>query len=423
MAQKRVVITGVSAIASDSRNKEELWKNLNSKHFHVVPIQDSFEKNYKFKSRFYVPFPSIKIDEYGFSPKNNILMEDNARIAIVCAKMALEDAGIKLEKNPNNTFRTEGCEEAGIIIGTALCAIGVCMNSFMQHATSHLKHPELSGYRYNKMVIPIAMNNSPAAWISIMLGLKGESYTVSTACSSANYAIGQACRQITSGNSKVMLAGGVEFLKDDFNAIMRGFDTIGALTTHAEGHPQPFSKKRDGFLYSEGAGAILVLEELEHALERGAEIYAEIADFGFNSDSYNIVQMDESGAQIRALMEKLIKDQKIDYINSHGTGTVMNETVEGKMIKDLFGKKDNQPYINSTKSILGHSLGASAAIEAAVTLMSMKHQRIHPNLSEDNMDDLNVVTESTPCEINTAISSSYSFGGHNSAILFKRYSK
>jgi 3-oxoacyl-[acyl-carrier-protein] synthase II len=202
---------------------------------------------------------------------------------------------------------------------------------------------------------------------------------------------------------------------------MRGFDSLGALTTSPNGHPQPFSKNRSGFLFSEGGCGILVLEELEHALARGANIYAEIAGCNFNTDSYSIVQIDESGNQIEKLLSEIIKDNKIEYFNAHGTGTTLNDSVEAKVIQRLFGGINDQPLINSTKSILGHSIGASSAIEAAITALSIKKQHVHPNLSSDNIDDLNLVTESRPVNINYAISASYGFGGHNSALLLKKY--
>jgi 3-oxoacyl-[acyl-carrier-protein] synthase II len=203
---------------------------------------------------------------------------------------------------------------------------------------------------------------------------------------------------------------------------MRGFDVLGALTTSANGQPRPFSRDRSGFLFSEGGGAVLVVEELEHARNRGASIYAEIVDVALNSECHNIVQLEESGTQIKKLLSRLNQHGRIDYLNTHGTGTQPNETVESKVIRDVFGGKPNQPYINSTKSLIGHTVGASAAIEAVVTALSIKHQQIHPTLTDDVIDDLNVVVgQPLKTEINYAVSASYSFGGHNSALLMKRF--
>lgn len=421
MQKQRVVITGIGAIAADSRTKDQLWKNLNEKHIHVAPVNPALEKVYRFKTRFFVPFPTVKVEEHGFTAKYNVLMEENSRLAVVCAKDAIEDAGFTLEKSDNGGFRTVGAEDAAVILGTGLTALNSAFNSFAAHLLSYLGHPRAKGHRFNKMVIPLSMPNSTAAWVSIMLGFHGESYTVNTACSSANTAIGQAFRLIVHGESKVVLSGGVECERDDLSAVMRGFDAIGALTTDPHGLPQPFSKDRSGFLFSEGAGCVLVLEELQHALARGASIYAEIVDCRFSSDGHHIVQMDESAVHIKRIISEVAAGRTIDYINAHGTGTVLNDKIEAAVIRDVFGAQKDQPLISSTKSMIGHSLGASAAVEAAMTALSLKHQMVHPNLSTNNIEDLNLVTESTRADIEYAVSPSFSFGGHNSVILFKRW--
>jgi len=421
MEKKRVVITGISAITGRSVGKEQVWEQLNKKEVHAIPVNESFETNYKYKSRYYIPFPEVKLDQFGIASKFGISMEQNSIISLICTKLALEDAGFNLEKDTKGYYSSEVLENAGIIVGMAQGALRTAFQSVIQHKFQHINNPELSAFRFNRMVVAVTMDNSVAAWISIMFGIKGEAYTINASCASGNYAIGEAYKKIKYGEKELMIAGGVEGLKDECGAIMRGFDTLGALTTDKDGFPQSFSKNRSGFLFSEGGCGILILEELEHALARHADIYAEIADCSFNTDSYSIVQIDESGKQIVKLISQLSKERKIDYFNAHGTATVLNDKVESEAIKKVFGGKEDQPFINSTKSILGHTIGASAAIEAGMTALSIHKQHIHPNLSENNIDDLNIVNESIPASINYAISASYGFGGHNSAILFKKF--
>lgn len=189
------------------------------------------------------------------------------------------------------------------------------------------------------------------------------------------------------------------------------------LTTSPDGKPIPFSKDRSGFLFNMGASCILVLEELSHALKRKAPIYAEILDYEANCDAGSIIQMNPQGEKIEALFSK-VHELPIDYINTHGTGTIQNDAIEANLIQKLFPK---MPYVGATKSILGHSIGASGALEAAVTVLSIKNKRIHGTLSHNMIENLNVPTKAINLDINYAISTSYGFGGHNSLLLFKKY--
>ena len=221
----------------------------------------------------------------------------------------------------------------------------------------------------------------------------------------------------------MILTGGVEALAEKSGAIMRGFDMLTTLTRAMDGRPLPFSQQRSGFLFNEGAGCVLVLEELARARERGVEIYAEFVGYEAGSDAYSIVQMDPSGECITKLFQKITEGVgfKVDYLNAHGTATIANDEIEAKVIQRVFGTKSTQPYINSTKGILGHSIGASGALEAAVTALSIKESRIHGNITSEPMDNLMLPLESIETPIEYAISASYGFGGHNALILLKRY--
>jgi 3-oxoacyl-[acyl-carrier-protein] synthase II len=251
--------------------------------------------------------------------------------------------------------------------------------------------------------------------------LTGGSYTVNASCASGTAAIGDAFRRVRSGLNPVAVTGGVEALLDSDGATMRGFDTLGTLTRAADGRPQPFSRDRSGFLFAEGGGCILILEELQHALERQAPIYAEILDHADASDACNIVQVQDTGQRIEDLCRRLAAGRKIDYFNAHGTGTVQNDEIEKTVICRLFGGRADQPAINSTKGLLGHTIGASGAIEAAVTALAIRDAVVHGNASTNMMPELNLIESTRPLPVECAMTVSYGFGGHNNGLLLERF--
>jgi len=422
---KRVVITGLAPITSIGIGKDEFFNNLINLKTNIQKLPDSFNKKYKFKTGFYVPEPDVKLEDFEISSVFNTIVGNASKISIAATKLALMDAGFEINKK-DKLFYLDSKYDFAIILGVGIGNLDISFKSHVAHSFENRDDIfDIIGkkLRYNRMVIPLTMPNSTSAWLSILFGINGMNYTLNASCASGTYAIGDAFEKIQDGKHKIVITGGVECLNDYSGSIMRGFDTLGALTKSEDGIPMPFSKKRSGFLFNEGACCIIILEELDHALERGAEIYAEIIDYESNSDAYSIVQIEESGHNIIKLIKKLIKNKKIDYINAHGTGTTTNDEIEAKVIQEIFGDKNNQPYINSTKGIIGHSIGASGALEAAVTALSIKKGIIHNNLIEDPIDNLNVNTDTAKIDIEYAISTSYGFGGHNGAILFKRYEK
>lgn len=415
-ALRRVVITGLAPITSIGTGKQEFWENLLDSRVTLCKIPEQFKKNYKFHSGFYIPFPEIDIADYGYPKKYEALMEETSKLSVVGTKLALEDAGIALTDQ-------RILKNAIVLLGMGICSMKAGFQAFVSHtcgANSELLSEYGLSTRYNRMVIPSVMPNSAASWISILFGIQGSNYTLNASCASGTYAIGEAYRNIKNSLTDIAITGGVECLKDNSGTIMRGFDSLGTLTKSEDGLPRPFSKKRSGFLFAEGGGGILILEELESALKRGADIYAEIIGYESCSDAYSLVQINKSGSQIKAMLSTLIKGRKIDYFNAHGTGTMLNDDVEARIIQSLFGDKSGQPVINSTKSILGHSIGASGAIEAIVTALSIKNSVIHANVTDDPIDNLNLPLENINKQIHLALSSSYGFGGHNAAILFKK---
>jgi len=423
MNNKRVVITGIGPYINAGKGKEVLWDTVINNKFIVSGIPESFEKNHSLSSKFYVPFPEFEYSETGLHGKYERITENTSRLAVICAKTALEDAGYNLSAKDDIPFFNDDLSSASVILGIGISGMKSSFEIFLLHALGHnqqvIQELQASSH-FNRMIVPMIMPNSISSWISILFGMHGANFTVNTACSSGNYAIGEAYRKIKDGYNEIVIAGGIENFKDNTGTIMRGFDTLGALTKSSDGKPMPFSKQRSGFLFSEGAGCILILEEYQRAVKRNAPVYAEIGGFEANSDAKNIVLMDEKGVDISNIIRDLSQGNTIDYINSHGTGTILNDEIEAKVIKDIFGSKSHQPLINSTKGILGHSIGASAAIEAAVCAMSVQRNVVHANLSTDNIEDLNIAEATTDKKINAALSLSYGFGGHNSGLLFKK---
>ncbi len=424
MRQKRAVITGLGPITSIGIGKEDFIKNIYVSKSYIKKIPKDFEITYKFKSRYYIPLPEFELSAYGIFTKYENIMRMEDKIALLGTNLALKDAEFNI-KEENKYFTVENISNSSVVLGIGFASIQTGFNSYFANIIENNKEiPHAlrnSKIRYNRMIVPMMMTNSVASWVSIMYGLKGTSYTVSASCASGTYAIGEAYRRIKSGLDNIVITGGIECLHDEFGSIMRGFDMLGVLSDSEDGLSYPFSKSKNGFVFAEGGGCILLIEELEHALRRKAHIYAEIVNFQSNSDAYNIIQIEPSGTQIKKILKELKKDKKIDYLNSHGTGTSVNDKVEASAIKEVFGHKKEQPYINSTKGILGHTIGASGAIEAAVTVLSIDLSKIHGNVINDPIDDINIVENSAEVNIHNAISTSYGFGGHNAGILFKKW--
>ncbi len=413
--KRRVVITGIGPATAIGIGKEELFQSVLEMKTCILKIPDCYEKNYTFKSRYFVPKPVFSLVDYGIPKSSEYIMEEISRLSVLCTRLALEDAKFKIKKR-GQFFEVVDCPKNSMtILGIGMSSLQTAFDSYTAHNTENSKN------RFNRMVIPMLMPNSASSWVSIVYGTNGFNYTVNAACASGSLAIGEAYSNILNGKCDVAITGGVEALAEKEGAVMRGFDMLTTLTKSKDGKPLPFSKQRSGFLFNEGAGCVLILEELQNARKRGADIYAEIVGYESSSDSHHIVQMEPSGQNIAMLFEKLTKGIKIDYLNAHGTATLSNDEIEAKIIQDLFGDKSTQPTINSTKGILGHSIGANGAIEAAVTAMSIKNALIHGNLTTDPMDNLNLPMTTIEAKIKYAISASYGFGGHNVLLLLKRF--
>lgn len=421
--KRRVVVTGIGPVTALGIGKDQFFDSIMSMRTRISEIPAVFERKYKFKSRHFVPKPDFSLSDIGLNKSVEAVMEEISRLAVMSAYLALEDAGFTIRENAKGGkgYQVEGLNNCSAIIGVGMSSLQTAFDSYVAHLSTdaELEVKELKP-RFNRMVIPMLMTNSASAWLSILFGITGLNYTLNASCASGSMAIGEAYRNILNGRCDLALAGGVEALAEKNGATMRGFDMLTTLTRATDGRPRPFSENRSGFLFNEGAGCILVLEELKSAINRGADIYAEVAGYEGSSDAYNIVQMEPSGEMISSLYKKLTSGIRVDYLNAHGTGTVPNDEIEARIIQNVFGDQESQPLINSTKGILGHSIGASGALEAAVTALSIKRSRIHGNITADRIDNLNLPLAAMEVEINYALSASYGFGGHNALLLFKR---
>lgn len=456
--KRRVVVTGVSIICSIGTTIEEVWKNCIANQAKVESIPGHWHNYADFTSTIYSPLPEINFNSYGISYAESTRLDLSTQMALISSSMALENARIdKIIKSlRSNTFLLKNIDpiRAGVIYGTGVGGVSTLLAghafqaisnhkknlmqisqkindkefaSFLQEGLKNISDKMLLPNRANPFIVSMIMPSACAANIAIKYEIQGPSNTLCSACASGTVAIGHAYRAIKSGEIDIAITGGVEYLRDDYGSIFHGFDRIGALVIdNGDKYKscRPFDKSRSGFLFSEGASATLVLEDLEHALNRGAEILGEIIGFSETCDASNIMAIEKDGKQIKrminnALAEARLSARDIDYINTHGTGTIVNDEVEARVIKEIFGKK---PLVNSTKSILGHTIGASGAIEAIISLLSIKNKKTHVcNNLNDPILDLNFVTEIKESEINTAISQSFAFGGQNSVLIIREF--
>ena len=420
--KKRVVVTGIGPVTSVGIGNDAFRAGLLADTHPSRSLPESYCRFYIPNTGYYVPLPTVFPEDYGLSGKFDRIMQHESHFAVVGAKLALDDAGIPLTKK-GDAFTVPDGDQACAVLGIG---IGGLENAFSSH-TAHITgtHPGSSGTasaRFNRMIVPMLMPNASAAWITIFFGITGGSYTVNASCASGTAAIGQAYLRIAQGINRWALCGGVEALTENSGSILRGFDMLGVLTRAKNGIPQPFSTTRSGMLFAEGGGCVLVIEELAHALERGAHVYAEITGYEETGDGCNIIQIDSDGKGIRRLLHRLTHDHTIDYLNTHGTGTVLNDATEADAIRVVFGAKDRQPLLGTTKGLIGHTLGASGAIEAADCLLALHHQAVCRNRCEEPLPQLNLPLENRPADITCAASVSYGFGGHNCGLVFRRMS-
>jgi 3-oxoacyl-[acyl-carrier-protein] synthase II len=452
--RRRVAVTGLGIVSSIGHGTEDFWRACLAGITRVEPIPPSWLEYAQFTSRLWSPLAEPDYGAWGLGRIERLQNDATALIAMTAAFQALEAAGIGREvlDEKRGTFTlsgTGGVEpgRAGVSLGTGIGGISSALRSTLHQALTRPKESlrELRGRlgdagalelletierrlqapsRANPFAVAMTMPNTATSALSIKLSLVGPQSTHCAACASGTVAIGHGYRSIAGGEMDLVLAGGVEFLDDDYGAIFHSFDLARTLCRGDD--PQqanrPFDRGRSGFLFSQGGGAVLVLEELERATGRGAPILAEVVGFAETSDAHNIMVMEPEGRQIARAIESALADSglrpdEIDYVNAHGTGTIANDEAEAAVLSRIFGSR---PLVNSTKSLLGHTLGASGALEAAVTVLSLQHQTTHAcrNL-EDPIADLNFVHRADSYPIRAALSQSFAFGGHNAALVLR----
>lgn len=407
---RRVVITGMGAITPIGLSVEEFFSSVKAGRHGFAPITrfDSAD----FKCHVAAEVKGFDAKEY-MDARTARRMEPFSQYGMAAAREALEDAGIRME------------EEDPYRVG---CAVGSGIGGLQAMEREYDKLRSKGPSRVNPLFIPLMISNMAAGNISIQFGLKGKSLNVVTACATGTNSIGEAFRSIQYGEADVMVAGGTESSVTPLG--VAGFCSLTALS-NAEDPDRcslPFDKNRSGFVMGEGAG-ILILEELAHARKRGAHIYAEVLGYGCTSDAYHITSPAEDGegaanAMLYALKDGGVSPEELTYINAHGTATHHNDLFETRAIKKAFGSHAKDIRINSTKSMVGHLLGAAGALELVACVKQMEAGFIHKTLGYETPDeemDLDYCREPYEEEIPYALSNSLGFGGHNTSILIGKY--
>ena len=409
---RRVVVTGMGAITPIGLSVDEFWSGVKEGRTGFGEITKFDASEYKCK---------LAAEVKGFEGKNFMdfkaakRMELFCQYAVAATKEAMEDAGLDMEKE--DAFRV------GVSVGSGI-------GSLQAMERAHSKLLEKGPSRVEPLLVPLMICNMAAGNVSIQFGLKGKNINVVTACATGTNSIGEAYRTIQYGDAEVMIAGGTESSVTPIG--IAGFTALTALTSSDD--PTrcsiPFDKERSGFVMGEGS-AIVVLEELEHAKKRGAKIYAEVVGYGCSADAYHITSPTEDGSGAAKAMEYAVADAGVSmndimYINAHGTSTHHNDLFETRAIKLAFGEHAKEMKINSTKSMVGHLLGAAGAIEFVTCVKELQEGYLHKTVGyqvPDEECDLDYCIEPIEGDFMYALSNSLGFGGHNASILVKKYNE
>lgn len=413
MQKKRVVVTGLGVVSCLGSDVEEYYQKLLQGESGVSTIEkfDAAE----FSTKIAGEIKNFDVEDY-MDKKQSRRVDPFISYSMVAGKKALENASINLD--------TIDKKRAGIIIGSGMGGMDVFYNGV--NTLREKGHKRLTPF-----FVPYIITNMGGALLAMDLGFMGPNYSISTACATANNSIYSAAEHIRNGNVDIMLCGGAE---SPINPIgVAGFVAIKALSTQNEQPKQaskPWDKKRDGFVMGEGAG-VLVLESLEHALARGANIICEYKGGAINCDAYHMTAPREDGLGVSMCIEEALKDaniepDKVDHINAHGTSTPVGDMAEIDAIKNVFGSHAKNIKVNSTKSIIGHCLGASGGLEAIATIKAIETGKIHPTINiddpEEGLSEVSaVLNKAQEHKVSVALSNSFGFGGHNAVLVFGEY--
>ncbi len=409
---RRVVVTGMGAITPIGNSVEEFWNGIKEGKTGFGPITYFDTADYRCKLAAEVKDfdPAQYMDK-----KSARRMEQFCQFAVAAAGQAISDAGLDME------------QEDPYMVG---CSVGSGIGSLQAMEREYDRLKEKGPGRVGPMLVPLMISNMATGNVSIAYGLKGKSLNVVTACATGTHSIGEAYRTIQYGDADVMIAGGTESSITPIG--IAGFSALTALSfsEDPERASIPFDKERNGFVMGEGS-AIVVLEELEHAKRRGAKIYAELTGYGCSSDAYHITSPAEDGsgaatAMLNALKDGGVEPEELTYINAHGTSTHHNDLFETRAIKLAFGEYAYDLKINSTKSMVGHLLGAAGAVEFVTCVKEIQEGYIHRTVglreTEEELD-LNYCRDSYEEEVPYALTNSLGFGGHNASLLLKKYTE
>lgn len=412
MSRRRVVVTGLGMISSLGNTVADTWHGIVNGKSGVATISH-FDAS-AFTTQFSASVKNLVVDDY-FPGKEARKMDPFIQYGMVAGIQAIRDSG--LEINETNAGRI------GVSIGSGIGGIGT-----IEEGSATLEHK--GPRRISPFFVPSAIINMISGNLSIMYGLRGPNIAITTACTTGTHSIGFAARMIQYGDADVMVAGGAEMATTPLG--LGGFAAARALSTrndNPQGASRPWDKDRDGFVLGDGAG-VLVLEEYEHAKKRGAKIYAELIGFGMSGDAYHMTSPPEDGSGAAASMRNAILDagispELINYINAHGTSTPAGDKAECAAVKSVMGAASAQVAVSSTKSMIGHLLGAAGAVEAIFSVLAIRDQVAPPTINLDNPEDscadLNLVPHTAQeRKIDAVLSNSFGFGGTNGSLIFRK---
>lgn len=417
MKKKRIVVTGMGIVSCFGADVQQFYQQLLAGKSGIVPIEDFPCADYP--TRFAGVIRGFDPGDY-IDKKQARRVDPFIRYAMVAGKKALEYGGLT-----GDAFNALNKQRCGIIIGSGMGGMTIFHDGVETLVQKSFR-------RLTPFFVPYIITNMGGALLAIDLGFSGPNYSISTACATSNYCIHAAAQQILHGNADLMLCGGAEAPMTPIG--LAGFVACRALSTRND-EPQkasrPWDQDRDGFVMGEGAG-VLLIESLEHALQRGAPIYAEYLGGSINCDAFHMTDPRVDGEGVARCMAEALSNagvapQQINYINAHATSTVIGDMCEINAIRTVFGSQIKNIKINATKSMIGHCLGAAGGLEAVATIMAMRTSKIHPTINHDRPDpalgsEFDVVPNTMKAhEIEVAISNSFGFGGHNSTLVFAPY--
>jgi 3-oxoacyl-[acyl-carrier-protein] synthase II len=451
---RRVAVTGTGVVTCLGLSSSEFWRGCLEGRSVVAAIPESWREFADYHSTIWSPLPPFDAESLGAS---RIEMGQNDPVSLMAAhaaREALSESGLCLEERNSraHTSFVVGIDpaRAGVFMGTG---VGGATTFLENHTFQALSRPRRRlgrirdslegdararemdeilanlaiGPRFNPFVVSMLMPNAVSSLLGLKFTFTGPNVTYAVACAAGTVAIGNAFRAIRSGDIDIALTGGSEFFDDSYGSIFRGFDIAGALVRDYDDPDlanRPFDERRSGFLFSQGGAAVLLLEEWDRAIGRGATVLAEVAGYGESFDAHSMMKIDPDGVEIErmirtALSDAAVRPGDIQYVNAHGTGTQANDSTEAAVIERVFGRR---VMVNSTKSLIGHTIGASGAIEAAVTVLSLKNQTTHGCRNLENpLSQLDFIRDVQPRSISAAFTQSFAFGGHNAGLVMRRF--